>query len=130
MLQTPLSSIETKSSWAVATMALVTMLMAFGAAWIAVVALKDIAAEVDGGALDSGARQRGSLAWFWCRRHLDGLDRRQGWHQVDSDLRLTDDRARSHAFDVRSTRAALDRSRTVYRTDRPRWHQCANVHLC
>jgi len=48
MLQTPLSSIETKSSWAVATMALVTMLMAFGAAWIAVVALKDIAAEVDG----------------------------------------------------------------------------------
>jgi len=31
MLQTPLSSIETKSSWAVATMALVTMLMAFGA---------------------------------------------------------------------------------------------------
>lgn len=29
-------------------MALVTMLMAFGAAWIAVVALKDIAAEVDG----------------------------------------------------------------------------------
>jgi MFS family permease len=47
MLQSP-SSIETKASWTVATIALVTMLMAFGAAWIAAVALKDIAAEVDG----------------------------------------------------------------------------------
>ena len=48
MLQSPPSSIETKASWAVATAALVTMLMAFGAAWITAVALKDIAAEVDG----------------------------------------------------------------------------------
>ena len=48
MLQSPFSSIETKASWAVATVALVTMLMAFGAAWITAVALKDIAAEVDG----------------------------------------------------------------------------------
>src|SRR5258708_24347700 len=47
MLQSP-SSIETRASWAVATVALVTMLMAFGAAWITAVALKDIAAEVDG----------------------------------------------------------------------------------
>ena len=47
MLQ-PSSSIETKTSWAIATVALVTMLMAFGAAWITAVALKDIAAEVDG----------------------------------------------------------------------------------
>ena len=47
MLQSS-SSVETKASWAVATAALVTMLMAFGAAWIAAVALKDIAAEVDG----------------------------------------------------------------------------------
>src|SRR5260221_11317871 len=47
MLQSP-SSIENKASWAVATVALVTMLMAFGAAWITAVALKDIAAEVNG----------------------------------------------------------------------------------
>ena len=48
MLQSPFSSIETKASWAVVAVALVTMLMAFGAAWITAVALKDIAAEVDG----------------------------------------------------------------------------------
>ena len=48
MLQSPPSSIESKASWTVATVALVTMLMAFGAAWITAVALKDIAAEVDG----------------------------------------------------------------------------------
>src|SRR6478752_1965858 len=47
MLQSS-TSVETKASWAVATVALVTMLMAFGAAWITAVALKDIAAEVDG----------------------------------------------------------------------------------
>jgi len=41
MLQSS-SSVETKASWAVATAALVTMLMAFGAAWITAVALKDI----------------------------------------------------------------------------------------
>jgi MFS family permease len=44
----PSSSVETKTSWTVAMVALVTMLMAFGAAWITAVALKDIAAEVDG----------------------------------------------------------------------------------
>jgi MFS family permease len=39
------TSIETKESWTVAGVALITMLMAFGAAWITPVALKDIAAE-------------------------------------------------------------------------------------
>ena len=48
MLQSPSSSIESKASWTVACVALVTMLMAFGAAWITAVALKDIAAEVGG----------------------------------------------------------------------------------
>jgi MFS family permease len=48
MLQSPSSSIESKASWVVAFVALVTMLMAFGAAWITAVALKDIAAEVGG----------------------------------------------------------------------------------
>ncbi|HZP71277.1 MAG TPA: MFS transporter [Pseudolabrys sp.] len=48
MPQSAIASIESKRSWAVAAVALVTMLMAFGAAWITAVALKDIAAEVAG----------------------------------------------------------------------------------
>ena len=48
MLQSPSHSIESKASWVVASVALVAMLMAFGSAWIIAVALKDIAAEVDG----------------------------------------------------------------------------------
>ncbi len=42
------ASIESRSSWIVASVALVTLLMAFGGAWITPVALKDIAAEVGG----------------------------------------------------------------------------------
>src|SRR6478672_13435105 len=61
MLQSS-SSVETKASWAVATAALVTMLMAFGAAWITAVALKDIAAEVDG--VRSIPALASSLAWL------------------------------------------------------------------
>jgi MFS family permease len=56
------SSIETKTSWAVATVALVTMLMAFGAAWITAVALKDIAAEVGG--VRSIPALASALAWL------------------------------------------------------------------
>src|SRR6201995_2017035 len=53
MLQTPspslsLSSVETRQSWIVATVVLVVMAVAFGAPWITVVALKNIAAEVNG----------------------------------------------------------------------------------
>jgi MFS family permease len=44
----PSSSIESRSSWVVASAALFAMMMAFGGAWITAVALKDIAAEVDG----------------------------------------------------------------------------------
>src|SRR6476469_7757077 len=62
MLQSPPSSIETKASWAVATAALGTMLMAFGAAWITAVALKDIAAEVDG--VRSIPALASALAWL------------------------------------------------------------------
>lgn len=47
-MQSPLSSIESRSSWVVASIALIAMLMAFGGAWITPVALKDIAAEVGG----------------------------------------------------------------------------------
>src|SRR5215471_9123117 len=62
MLQSPPSSIETKRSWAVATAALFTMLMAFGAAWITAVALKDIAAEVNG--IRSIPALASALAWL------------------------------------------------------------------
>jgi MFS family permease len=48
MSPSPLSSIESKASWVVASVALFIMMMAFGAAWITAVALKDIAAEVGG----------------------------------------------------------------------------------
>ena len=61
MLQSP-ASIETRASWAVATVALVTMLMAFGAAWITAVALKDIAAEVGG--VRSIPAFANALAWL------------------------------------------------------------------
>src|SRR3989304_4259904 len=48
MLSSPSSSIESKASWVVASVALLIMMMAFGAAWITAVALKDIADEVGG----------------------------------------------------------------------------------
>jgi MFS family permease len=48
MLHSPSASVENRSSWVVASVALACLMMAFGAAWITAVALKDIAAEVDG----------------------------------------------------------------------------------
>jgi len=48
MMHSPSSSIESKASWVVASVALFIMMMSFGAAWITAVALKDIAAEVGG----------------------------------------------------------------------------------
>lgn len=48
MLQSPSSSIESRSSWVVASVALAALMVAFGANWITAVALKDIAAEVGG----------------------------------------------------------------------------------
>src|ERR1700740_914254 len=47
MLQST-STIETRESWVVASVALFVMMMAFGAAWIIAVALKDIAGELGG----------------------------------------------------------------------------------
>ncbi len=61
-MQSPSSSVETRQSWIVATVALVTLLMAYGAAWITTVALKDIAAEVDG--QRSIPALAVALAWF------------------------------------------------------------------
>jgi len=62
MLQSPSASIESRSSWTVATVALITLLMAFGGAWITPVALKDIAAE-SGGAREVPALAS-ALAWL------------------------------------------------------------------
>src|SRR3954471_8920135 len=62
MLQFPASSVETKASWAVASVALFILAMSFGAAWITAVALKDIAGEV-GGARSVPALAS-ALAWL------------------------------------------------------------------
>src|SRR5271169_6185153 len=48
MLQSTFSSVETRSSWVVASVILAVMAVAFGAPWIVLVALKNIAAEVNG----------------------------------------------------------------------------------
>jgi MFS family permease len=61
MLQST-SSIETRDSWVVASVALLVLMMAFGAAWITAVALKDIAAEVDGAR--SVPALASALAWL------------------------------------------------------------------
>ncbi len=56
-----MSSIETKSSWIVATVVLVILSLSFGAPWITVVALKQIAAE--SGGLRSVPAFASALAW-------------------------------------------------------------------
>src|SRR5882762_5370994 len=62
MLQSSPASVETKASWAVASVALIILGMSFGAAWITAVALKDIADEV-GGARSVPALAS-ALAWL------------------------------------------------------------------
>ncbi|HZC57559.1 MAG TPA: hypothetical protein VE396_16185 [Xanthobacteraceae bacterium] len=48
MLQSTYPSVETRTSWVVASVVLLVMAVAFGAPWIGIVALKNIAAEVNG----------------------------------------------------------------------------------
>ncbi len=60
--QIKLRSIETKSSWIVATVMLVILAVSFGAPWITIVALKTIAAETGG--LRSVPALATSLAWI------------------------------------------------------------------
>src|ERR1700712_6040495 len=62
MLQFPSASVETRASWAVASVALCILAMSFGAAWITAVALKDIAGEVGG--LRSVPALASALAWL------------------------------------------------------------------
>jgi MFS family permease len=58
----PLATIETRTSWVVATVALLTLAFSFGAPWVAVVSLKPIAAEF-GGARETPALA-GALGWI------------------------------------------------------------------
>src|SRR6266478_5457444 len=60
--QIKLKSIETKSSWIVAVVVLVILALSFGAPWIAIVALKTIAAETGG--QRSVPALASSLAWI------------------------------------------------------------------
>src|SRR5229473_117728 len=60
--QIKLRSIETKSSWTVATVVLVILALSFGAPWITIVALKAIAADMGG--LRSVPALASSLAWL------------------------------------------------------------------
>jgi len=48
MLQPAVPSVETRTSWVVASVVLLVMAVAFGAPWITIVAMKNIAAEVNG----------------------------------------------------------------------------------
>ena len=56
------AGIETRSSWVVASISLAILTISFGSPWVAVVALKTIAAET-GGARSVPAFAS-SLAWF------------------------------------------------------------------
>jgi MFS family permease len=47
-MHSPSPTIESRTSWVIATMALTIMAMSFGSGWITAVALTNIAAEVDG----------------------------------------------------------------------------------
>jgi len=62
MPPSPSDSVENKASWVVASVALAILAMSFGAAWITVVALKDIAGEVGG--LRSIPALASALAWL------------------------------------------------------------------
>src|SRR5262249_53010645 len=55
-------SVETRSSWIIATVLLVILALSFGAPWITIVALKVIAAESDG--LRAVPSLATSLAWL------------------------------------------------------------------
>jgi MFS family permease len=57
----PTATLETRASWVVATVALLTLAFSFGAPWVAAVALKAIAAEF-GGARETPALA-GALGW-------------------------------------------------------------------
>jgi MFS family permease len=58
----PIPSVESKSSWVVASVALLIMTLSFGSPWIVIVALKPVAAELGG--TRSIPALASALAWF------------------------------------------------------------------
>jgi MFS family permease len=62
MLHSPLHSIETRTSWLIASVSLAILSVAFGAPWIIMVSLKSIAAELGGSR--SVPALASFLAWF------------------------------------------------------------------
>src|SRR3982751_2360687 len=62
MPPSPSDSVETRTLWVVASVALAILGMSFGAAWITAVALKDIAGEVGGSR--SVPALASALAWL------------------------------------------------------------------
>ncbi len=104
-LTTP--SIETRTSWVVASVSLALLGMSFGGPWITAVGLKAIAADMGGAR--SVPSLATSLAWFGAaaRRHPDGTDRRPLRHPLDRDRRLVDDLRRPPDLDARPAVAAL-----------------------
>ena len=58
----PAATIETRTSWVVAIVALLTLAFSFGAPWVAVVSLKAIAADFDSGRETPALA--GSLGWI------------------------------------------------------------------
>src|SRR3954465_15508070 len=91
MLQFPTTSVETKTSWAVASVALLVLAMSFGAAWITAVALKDIAAEVGGSR--SVPALASALAWLGSEDGgivMSGLANRVGtrWTVISGSLMI------------------------------------------
>ncbi len=130
MLQATVPSVETKTSW--------------------VVASHDSGGHGGGlrRAVDNDRRaqghcrrgQRRALRPRFCRRadvdrgrgrrHPDGPRRRTGRRPLDGDFRCRDDCGRARGLHAGSVLAALYRARSVHRLVRHRRHQCAVVCLC
>ena len=130
MHQPQSASIESKASWTVAAAALVTMLMAYGAAWITAVALRDIAAEAAGARsvpalATSLAWLGGGLGGILMGRIADKIGTR--WTVLFGAVMIG---VGLCALDARAAVAAMDRARPVHRPARHRRHQRAALHLC
>ena len=130
MLQPTVSSVETRTSWVVASMILVVMAIAFGAPWITVVALKDIAAEVNG----ERSVPAFASALMWIGSGVGGIlmgriAERIGvrWTVMFGAAMIAVGLALST---LGSVLAALYRPRPVHRLDRHRRHQRAVLCLC
>ncbi len=128
--QIKLHSVESKSSWVVASVVLVILALSFGAPWVAIVALKAIAADTGG--LRSVPALASALAWlgFGTGGIVMGYVAERVRHPLDRDLRRGDDRNRARALDRRRDLATLRRPGPVHGLPRHRRHECAVLRLC